>query len=75
MAVGLELGTLLAPYSQTFGIQITPLFVGVTVAAHLILVSVSAGPPVGSHGVMRSTVFREFWAILVRLEPISVDEV
>ena len=36
MAVGLELGMLLTPYSQTFGIQITPRFVGVTLAAHLI---------------------------------------
>ncbi len=27
---------LLTPYLQTFGIQITPLFVGVTLAAHLI---------------------------------------
>lgn len=36
MAVGLELGMLLTPYPQTFGIQITPLFVGLTLAAHLI---------------------------------------
>ena len=36
MAMGLELGMLLTPYSQTFGIHITPRFVVVTMAAHLI---------------------------------------
>jgi hypothetical protein len=36
MAVGLELGMLLTPYPQTFGIQVTPRFIGVTLAAHLI---------------------------------------
>ena len=36
MAVGLELGMLFTPYPNTFGIQITPRFVVVTLAAHLI---------------------------------------
>lgn len=36
MAVGLELGMLLTPYPQTFGIQVTPRFIVVTMSAHLI---------------------------------------
>jgi hypothetical protein len=36
MAVGLELGMLLTPYPQTFGIHVTPRFVMVTLIAHLI---------------------------------------
>ncbi|HTH47486.1 MAG TPA: hypothetical protein VMB21_08250 [Candidatus Limnocylindria bacterium] len=36
MAVGLELGMLFTPYPQTFGIHVTPRFVVVTLAAHLL---------------------------------------
>lgn len=36
MAVGLELGMLLTPYPQTFGIHVTARFVVVTLTAHLI---------------------------------------
>ena len=36
MAVGLELGMLLTPYPGIFGIRVTPTFVAVTLAAHLI---------------------------------------
>ena len=36
MAVGLELGMLLTPYPNVFGIPITAAFVGVTLAAHLL---------------------------------------
>lgn len=36
MAVGLELGMLLTPYPRMFGIPVTALFVGVTLAAHVI---------------------------------------
>jgi hypothetical protein len=34
MAVGLELGMLLTPYPRVFGIEVTPRFVAVTMAAH-----------------------------------------
>ena len=36
LAVGLELGMLLTPYPQTFGIDVTPRFIVVTLAAHLL---------------------------------------
>ena len=36
MAVLLEIGMLLSPYAQTFGIHITPRFIIVTMSAHLI---------------------------------------
>jgi hypothetical protein len=36
MALALELGMLITPYSQVFGIQVTTRFVAVTVAAHAI---------------------------------------
>lgn len=36
MAAGIELGLLLTPYSQTFGIAVTPRYVVVTLAAHLL---------------------------------------
>ena len=36
MAVGLELGMLLTPYPNTFGISVTSLFIAVTLVAHLI---------------------------------------
>lgn len=35
-AVGLEIGLLLTPYAQTFGIAITPTFIAVTLTAHLV---------------------------------------
>ena len=35
-AVGLELGLLLTPYTQLFGIKVTPAFIVVTLTAHLI---------------------------------------
>lgn len=36
MAVGLEMGMLLSPYPQTFGIHLGATFVAVTLAAHLV---------------------------------------
>ena len=36
MAVGLELGMLFTPYPNVFGIHVTGLFIGVTLAAHLV---------------------------------------
>ena len=36
MAVGLELGMLLTPYPNVFGIPLTATFVGVTLAAHFL---------------------------------------
>jgi len=36
MAVGLELGMLLTPYPNVFGIPVTATFVGVTMSAHFI---------------------------------------
>lgn len=36
MAVGLELGMLLTPYPGVFGIRVTPIFIAVTLTAHLI---------------------------------------
>jgi hypothetical protein len=35
-AVGLEIGLLLTPYSQLFGIHVTPTFIAVTLTAHLV---------------------------------------
>ncbi|MFN8421855.1 MAG: hypothetical protein U0470_00150 [Anaerolineae bacterium] len=35
-AVGLEIGLLLTPYAQTFGIAITPTFIAVMLTAHLV---------------------------------------
>jgi hypothetical protein len=36
LAVGLELGMLLTPYPNVFGIRVSPTFIAVTLAAHLI---------------------------------------
>ena len=36
LVMGLELGMLLTPYPQTFGIHVTPRFIVVTMSAHLI---------------------------------------
>ena len=36
MAVGLELGMLLTPYPNVFGIPLTATFVGATLAAHVV---------------------------------------
>ena len=52
MSVGLELGMLFTPYPQAFGIHLGPLFVAVTMVAHLIF-----GVALGFW--MRETVKRE----------------
>ncbi len=56
-AVGLELALLVTPYSGFFGIKVTPMFIAVTLTAHLVF------------GVFLGLSARRFWAAWLSASP------